>query len=277
MTQENYLHCRPQKARNVSRNPNVEQLVEMDLVSQAADSFSEADLFDVAIHRDQDWSLQPIHAIFSTIRPVEFMNGNMTRTDFPKWLPKFSSRKKRYRLLTELAVRMSAVTSGDKALLRLDYLPHLVRPLTVPLAKKGIEGIDETLALMDAYGITREDFDTILELMELGAQDWAKNIPTNVKTAFTRKYKAAHLAVKAAPTRKGALNFVLPEEAAQNHEDESGRVSESELSDEDGAGQQEKDSMIVARSKPKKGATRGKPRSTARGRQARGRGGGTAH
>ena len=276
--QENYLHCRPRRARNVSRNPEVERLVEMDLISQAADSFSEADLFDVAIHRDQDWSLAPVHGVFSVIRPAEFMTGNLAgRIDFPKWLGKFSSRKKRFRLLTELAVRMSATTSGDKALLRLDYLPHLVRPLTVPLAKKGADGIDEVLALMDAYGITREDWDTVLELMELGDRDWAKPIPTNVKTAFTRKYKAAHLAVKSAPARKGAVNYVLPEEAAQGRDgdDEADDAFNDEADEGEGKGDDE-DSMIVARAskKAKGGAAAKKPaaRGGAAGR-GRGRGG----
>jgi replication factor C subunit 1 len=265
----------------VSRNPEVERLVEMDLISKAADSFSEGDLFDVAIHRDQDWSLAPTHGVFSVIRPAEFMNGNLAaRIDFPKWLGKFSSRKKRFRLLTELAVRMSATTSGDKALLRLDYLPHLVRPLTAPLADEGTDGIDKVLALMDAYGITREDWDTILELMELSDKDWAKQIPTNVKTAFTRKYKAAHLAVKSAPTRKGAVNFVLPEEGGSR-----GRGGEESMDDDDASpngndddddgeeGQEEEtDSMIVAR--PNRGAKgAAAKKSTARGGAAgRGRG-----
>ncbi|ELR24992.1 replication factor rfc1 c terminal domain containing protein [Acanthamoeba castellanii str. Neff] len=276
--QENYLHCRPRRARNVSRNPEVERLVEMDLISQAADSFSEADLFDVAIHRDQDWSLAPIHGVFSAIRPAEFMTGNLAgRIDFPKWLGKFSSRKKRFRLLTELAVRMSATTSGDKALLRLDYLPHLVRPLTAPLAKKGADGIDEVLALMDAYGITREDWDTVLELMELGDKDWAKSIPTNVKTAFTRKYKAAHLAVKSAPARKGTVNYVLPEEAAAQGRDGDDEGDDAFNDDEAGEGEgDEGDSMIVARASKKgaaKGAKGGAKKPAARGGAAgRGRG-----
>lgn len=257
----------------------MEQLVEMDLISKAADSFSESDIFDLAIHRDQDWSLQPIHGLFSTIRPADFMHGHLTRyADFPKWLGKFSSRKKRYRLLTELAVRTSAVTSGDKALLRLDYLPHFIRPLTEPMARKGVDGIDDTLAIMDAYGITRADYDTILELMELSGKDWAKNIPPSVKTAFTRKYKAAHMAVKAAPTRKGALNFVLPEEAAQSHgadEDDHGGSLENESSetgqddDEKDSGKDEDDDAMITRHESK--GTKKRNHAT-RGSSVRGRG-----
>jgi replication factor C subunit 1 len=254
----------------------------MDLISKAADSFSEGDMFDVAIHRDQDWSLQPVHGVFSTIRPAEFMNGNLVgRIDFPKWLGKFSSRKKRYRLLTELAVRMSATTSGDKALLRLDYLPHLVRPLTAPLASKGTAGIDQVLALMDAYGITREDYDTILELMELTDKDWAKQIPTSVKTAFTRKYKAAHLAVKpATKARKGTVNFVLPEEAAASQGTEEDGNSDDDLDSAPGAKgndgdedpeEDDNDSMIVA----KKSGTSKRSSTTAKKAPTRGgRGGG---
>jgi len=228
----------------------------MELISKTADSFSDSDLFDVAIHRDQDWSLQPIHGVFSTVRPAEFMNGNFAgRIEFPKWLGRFSSRKKCYRLLTELAIRMSATASGDKALLRLDYLPYLVKPLVSPLLADGVDGVDQVLALMDAYGITRDDYDTILELMELSGKNWGKQIPTKVKSAFTRKYKAAHfaikaahLAIKAAPTRKGAISFILPEEAAQGHEEDSDVYSEEEEEEEEeetGESQKEEDSMII--------------------------------
>lgn len=41
---------------------------------------------------------------------------------------------------------------------------------------------------MDTYDISREDWESVLELVELTNADIAKNIPTNVKTAFTKRY-----------------------------------------------------------------------------------------
>jgi replication factor C subunit 1 len=88
MLQENYLGTFPIKAGNYSgREKNLKQL---ELVSEAADSISDGDLVDRMIHgSQQQWSLMPVHAIFSFVRPASFVAGAFQgygSTRFTSWL-----------------------------------------------------------------------------------------------------------------------------------------------------------------------------------------------
>lgn len=96
--QENYIRQNPTRAglpASVVGSPE-QQLKALDLISKAADSISDGDLVDRLIHRygfgsqkrvgqathtssvsssEQQWSLLPVHAIASTIRPAYFVYG----------------------------------------------------------------------------------------------------------------------------------------------------------------------------------------------------------
>jgi len=45
---------------------------------------------------------------------------------------------------------------------------------------------------MDLYALNKDDRDAILELNEALGLDYASNIPTALKTAFTRVYNTEH-------------------------------------------------------------------------------------
>jgi hypothetical protein len=47
---------------------------------------------------------------------------------------------------------------------RNSYVPALRPRLLRPLAERGTDGVEEVLESLDAYGITKDDFDTIFEL-----------------------------------------------------------------------------------------------------------------
>jgi replication factor C subunit 1 len=84
---------------------------------------------------------------------------------------------------------MRSKTSGDKTQIRLNYLPILAQLLTKPL--KDESGIESVIQLMDSYYINREDWDSILEI---GFANLGTEIPTKVKSGFTRLYnKTSHL------------------------------------------------------------------------------------
>ncbi|CRK24687.1 hypothetical protein BN1708_003828 [Verticillium longisporum] len=69
MIQENYLRCKPMALNNRGYNKREENLKALELFDQAAESISDGDLVDRMIHGpQQQWSLMPTHAIFSTIR-----------------------------------------------------------------------------------------------------------------------------------------------------------------------------------------------------------------
>eukprot|EP00962_Isochrysis_galbana_P056910 scaffold29055_cov71-Isochrysis_galbana.AAC.1 len=61
--------------------------------------------------------------------------------------------------------------SASKEEVRASYLPALRKPLVRPLEVEGAAGVNQTLQLMDAYGLTKDDLDAILE-MQVHALPW---------------------------------------------------------------------------------------------------------
>jgi replication factor C subunit 1 len=88
MIQENYLKPFPAIANQYSGRAR--NLKALELADMAAESISDGDLVDAMIHgTQQHWSLMPIHAVFSTVRPSSFMSGSMTggqQVGFTSWL-----------------------------------------------------------------------------------------------------------------------------------------------------------------------------------------------
>lgn len=89
-SQENYLKTEPAKLRNFSGPEKT--LEQLRLMDQAASSISDGDLVDALIHGyayyvsyssssytifrpEQHWSLMPLHAVTSSIRPASFIYG----------------------------------------------------------------------------------------------------------------------------------------------------------------------------------------------------------
>ena len=105
--------------------------------------------------------------------------------------------------------------SGDKSEIRQSYIPSLFPHLVQPLMDRGAvrfnyhpsimrasprtctdvcaqNAVDDTIDMMDEYFLTREDWDTIVEL-GVGDNTDAhvlKKISTATKTAFTKKYNS---------------------------------------------------------------------------------------
>ncbi|KAG0099889.1 hypothetical protein BGZ93_005344 [Podila epicladia] len=190
MIQENYIRMNPTEARH-------DDLKSIELMSKAADSLSDADLVDTMIHgTQQQWSLMPVHAAFSCVGPAFHVHGHARNTgygptfQFPGYLGKLSSANKYSRLMKEIQIRMRLKISADKNEVRQSYLPSLFPALTRPLLKDGLDGIPEVIELMDNYYLSKEDWDTILELglCKNDGKAVLDKIPTSVKSTFTRKY-----------------------------------------------------------------------------------------
>ena len=107
---------------------------------------------------------------------------------------------------------MRLKVSGDKPEIRQSYIPHLFphivqplmddgavrRPISLPRCRQDLHvlpfqsAVDEVIDYMDEYFLSREDWDTIVEL-GVGPhkdEDVLKKISTQAKSAFTRKYNA---------------------------------------------------------------------------------------
>lgn len=258
MVQENYLNTAPARA-GVTKGGHLE------LAARAAESISDADLVDKMIHgSQQQWSLMPLHAVMSCVRPSFFIAGQARgRYNFTSLLGNISKTGKYTRQLQEIQSHTRLRISGDIREVRLQYLSLLAEKLLGPLLKDGADGIAHVMTVMDFYYLTKEDWDVIMEL-GVGPNNYAdraKKLSTQTKSAFTRKYNASDhpvpfikgggsaASVGAVKTEKPDLEDVIEEEVEE--EEEVKKEDDDDIS---------KDSYIkMAKAKP---APKAKAKST---------------
>ncbi|KAJ3513370.1 hypothetical protein NLJ89_g2988 [Agrocybe chaxingu] len=217
--QENYLKTQPARLRN--QDGPEKAMHELRLLDRAASSISDGDLVDALIHGpEQHWGLMPLHAICSTVVPAFNVYGNAPHYGGPnpltfpqyerflfdhkhflivrlsllcRWLGQNSKQGKLSRQLGDIQIRMRLKVSGDKSEIRQSYIPALHPHIVKPLMDMGASAVDEVITLMDDYFLSREDWDTIVELGVDDKKDdlMLKKIPAATKTAFTRKYNSS--------------------------------------------------------------------------------------
>lgn len=104
------------------------------------------------------------------------------------WFGKNSTQTKLQRQLGDIQIRMRLRVSGDRKEIRQSYLPTLFPRLVHPIAHDGADGIESTISVLDHYYLSKDEFDAILELGlgELNGEKAMKDVPTSVKTAFTK-------------------------------------------------------------------------------------------
>lgn len=184
MVQENYLNTMPSRASSTKGG-------HLELVARASESISDADLVDRQIHGpQQQWSLMPLHGTLSCVRPSYFVAGQAKgRYNFSAFLGNNSKGGKYWRILQEIQSHVRSSVWCGRMELRLEYLSLFVEELLKPIETKGTEGIQQVMDLMDAYYITKEDWDFIMEFSK-ASETRAQKIPTAVKSAFTRAYNS---------------------------------------------------------------------------------------
>lgn len=238
MIQENYLRTKPMALNGKGYTKREEKLKALELFDQAAESISDGDLVDRMIHGpQQQWSLMPTHAIFSTVRPASFIAGQLMGSNFTSWLGNYSKQGKLGRFVRELHSHMRLKSSGDHNEVRQQYLPILWTELVDRLQKEGTDAVPEVIELMDSYYLTREDFDAIQELGVGPMVDEEVRIETKTKAAFTRTYNSMSHPV---PFMK-ASNVVAPKTQAKEapdleeaiEEEDEGEVVEPVEADDD--------------------------------------------
>ncbi|KAM0330544.1 hypothetical protein ACHAQA_003491 [Verticillium albo-atrum] len=259
MIQENYLRCKPMALNNRGYNKREENLKALELFDQAAESISDGDLVDRMIHGpQQQWSLMPTHAIFSTVRPASYISGQLMGSNFTSWLGNNSKTGKLNRFIREIHAHMRLRSSGDANEIRQQYLPVLWERMIRRLDIEGKESVDDIIELMDSYYLTRDDFDAMKEL-GVGPQDESRiKLETQTKAHFTRTYnqmshpvpfmKASNLQ---APMKK-AKDAPDLEEAIE--EEDEGEPEPAELVDDDQLDLKNDKYVKAAKKKPAKGA-----------------------
>lgn len=78
--------------------------------------------------------------------------------------------------------------SGDRHEIRQQYLPTLWEKLVRRLEVDGKEAVQDVIELMDSYFLTREDWDSIVELGLGPMSDKDVSIDSQTKSTFTRLY-----------------------------------------------------------------------------------------
>ncbi|KAL1869069.1 hypothetical protein VTK73DRAFT_3408 [Phialemonium thermophilum] len=191
MIQENYLRTKPALLSGKGYNAREANLKYLELVDQAAESISDGDLVDRMIHGPQQhWSLMPVHAVFSTVRPSSFVAGALLGTNFTSWLGNNSKAGKLGRYVREIQSHMRLKSSGDHNEVRQQYLPVLWYQLVKRLEVEGKDAVEDVINLMDSYYLTREDFDSIKELGVGYQSEENVNIESQTKATFTRLYNS---------------------------------------------------------------------------------------
>ncbi|KAG6826349.1 hypothetical protein H0H92_000232 [Tricholoma furcatifolium] len=196
--QENYLKTEPAQLRNLE-GPE-KSLKQLELMDRAASSISDGDLVDALIHGpEQHWSLMPLHAVCSTVRPAAAQYGagahygGPNSLSFPQYLGQNSKQGKLSRQLTDVQIRMRLKVSGNKSEIRQSYLPALFPHIVKPLMETGASAVDEVIERMDEYFLSKDDWDAIVELGVDQNKDELvlKKISAPTKTALTRKYNSS--------------------------------------------------------------------------------------
>ncbi|OQE81580.1 hypothetical protein PENNAL_c0040G00596 [Penicillium nalgiovense] len=215
MLQENYLKTKPALAGKYQGKE--QRLKSLELMDNAASSISDGDLVDRMIHgTQQQWSLMPTHAIFSFVRPASFQYGNFNeRPAFTSWLGNNSKQGKLSRYVKEIQGHMRLRTTGNRDEIRQQYMPLLQEKMIRRMMDEGKDCVDSVIDLMDEYYLTREDFDSMVEL-GLGPMDESKiKLETQTKATFTRLYNSRSHPM---PFMK-ASNVVAPKQAKKEKPD----------------------------------------------------------
>ncbi|PVZ99103.1 hypothetical protein BB558_004883 [Smittium angustum] len=263
---------------SINAPPGVGDLM---MLSKAADSISEADIMDSLIRGSQNWGLLTSHAVMSSVRPSYFMTGkHLSMYNFPGWLGKNSSTSKNLRLLSELSSRMRHKVSGDRNQVRMSYIPTMAYSLTLPMVNDGVEGIDKVLEFMEHYSLTREDWDTVNDLLitPKNVKPLQSRIDTKTKSAFTRQYnKSSHKVVatakamirvdKSVPDLEDIIDDLDADADIKEDTPEDSQLTETQKNLLDDYG--ETDKLIVMKSSSKKGSKATKPAKKAPKKEAK--------
>lgn len=196
IVQENYINYRPSLA-----GKDEDGVKRMKLIARAAESIEDGDIINVQIRRYQQWQLSQAGSFASSIIPAALMHGNRETFEpgernfnrFGGWLGKNSTMGKNLRLLEDVHVHILASQSSwlDRQTLLVDYLSLLLKQLTDPLrVLEKDAAVRKVVEFMNAYSLSQEDSETILELCKFkGQPNPMDGIQPAVKAALTRAYK----------------------------------------------------------------------------------------
>ena len=197
---QNYLKVMVNQFLETKRSSDqAAELAFLDRMFEATEAMSDFAVAEQGVRGgDQNWGLLPLCAALAVKTGFHAggPNGGFLPgfPEFAGWLGKNSSRGRMGRLLQELHHHMNYKVSGDSSELRLHYLPVLRKHFFTLLSDKDGPRSEDVIALMDEYGLDRDDlFENLDEfILEHKAKKFS-DLDSKVKAAFTREYnKGVH-------------------------------------------------------------------------------------
>eukprot|EP00747_Dinoflagellata_sp_TGD_P063421 gnl/TRDRNA2_/TRDRNA2_153437_c5_seq3.p1 gnl/TRDRNA2_/TRDRNA2_153437_c5~~gnl/TRDRNA2_/TRDRNA2_153437_c5_seq3.p1 ORF type:complete len:913 (+),score=207.98 gnl/TRDRNA2_/TRDRNA2_153437_c5_seq3:54-2741(+) len=253
LIQENYLNA-------VSKRNDLEI---MNRAAYSADLMTVSDLINSRIRDEQDWSLLPDLGVLGAVYPAQVTNGFLPFPSFPQFLGKFSNMQRMRRLATELQSHLQIASNVKRShLLTSGYADLLYRKAITPLQRNdSAEGVHQTFAVLDAYGLRREHLsEHLTELRQhLGGDDLFKTVDSKVKAALTRESNshAAKVVIPVGKKRKATG-------AAEGDADELGEDDEADkLTPNEDDGKSDEDDDVGSSSLIKKGKAKAKAKGKA--------------
>ena len=194
LVQQNYPKVMLNQFNNIKRAGDaIKQQEFLERLHEATASMSDFAVVEHEIRTgDHNWSLLPTCGIMAV--KTGYHAGGETGgflpgyPEFTAWMGKNSTKGKKMRLLSELHYHMNFKVSGDSQQLRESYLPVL-RDQFLKILKSGDEGAStKAIALMDEYGLSREDVIEKLDEFRMGKGESFAEMDSKQKAALTREY-----------------------------------------------------------------------------------------
>ena len=178
---ENYLNVSDKKSKN-----------DFKLMSESIESMCVADRISRQIRTNNSWSLLPDQATFAVVVPGTLLALKDTVSiKFPAYLGKKSQHSRHFRGIQQMNIHTRLHAPMSLTELVVDHMSVLKRRLSDPLIKIGSSGISSVIKLMNDYGLSRSDFDLVLELCTFTHSKSSLPLPCispKVKSAFTRTF-----------------------------------------------------------------------------------------
>ncbi|KAI8976130.1 replication factor RFC1 C terminal domain-containing protein [Pilobolus umbonatus] len=256
---ENYIKSVPDKSSRMLTEGNIKMAgcLEMDLFAKAAESMATADIIDRSIHgSEQNYSLYPVHSIFSCVAPAAYVQGGIrSQLGFPAWLGENSKAGKNFRARADISMRLNPTIPINDTEITTTLVYVLAAKLSYYLLK---EDYDEAIKFMEHYDLNRRHLEVLSDLMILRPEDRnpISDIPTKIKTKFTRLYNQAN---PSAPLAIPSSTLKRTIEEIDDGEMVMEEVEVQESEDDDDKDDITTDKMITTASNKRK-----KPASTSR-------------
>jgi replication factor C subunit 1 len=224
-------------------------------LANCSESLAIGDTIENSIKVHQTWNLLPVQACFSSVIPGSVMSGFFnSQINFPSWLGKNSKRIKYDRLLQDITIHTRITTGTNKEAINLDYLKLLVDSIIRPMLIAGIEGVDQAVNVMNNYHLTREDFDSLIELTKWPhTRDPMQSIDSKTKAVFNKTYNKSSLFSSGSTTKKKNACDIQNENYIKSDDEEVSDYNDDKI---------ENDKLIKAKiSKTKSTLSKNKPKT----------------